>query len=95
MKRPPEVPISAVWSGGCDGGNWVEYVSTDLDGLHRFKIYRDYDGFLQVDAKFKADSCSTENDFSNTLYINGNIIVDKGAKSNCVLKPLEKPGAGM
>ena len=44
-KKPVNVPISAVWKGGCDGGNWVELVDIKTDTI-RFRIYRDWNGDL-------------------------------------------------
>ena len=57
-KKPNGVPVSAVWKGGCDGGNWIELVSIKNDTL-RFKIYRDWNGDLLLDADFEYVNCNS------------------------------------
>lgn len=57
-KKPNGVPVSAVWKGGCDGGNWIELVSIKNDTL-RFKIYRDWNGDLLLDADFQYVNCNS------------------------------------
>ncbi|WP_068689381.1 hypothetical protein [Culturomica massiliensis] len=56
-KKPVNVPISAVWKGGCDGGNWVELVDIKTDTI-RFRIYRDWNGDLILDADFVYQNCN-------------------------------------
>jgi len=51
-QKPDVVPKAAIWSGGCDGGNWIELVEVKEE-KYRFRIYRDWDGELQMDADFK------------------------------------------
>ena len=51
-ERPAKVPSSAFWSGGCDGGDWIEYISNE-NGKYRFRIYRDWDGVLKMDTYFR------------------------------------------
>lgn len=55
--KPKDVPIQAEWFGGCDGGNWIQLVSTN-DEKYRFRIYRDWDGNLQMDADFVVKECN-------------------------------------
>ncbi len=55
-EKPKSVPQEAVWKGGCDGGNWIELVDT-RNSKYRFRIYRDWDGTLELDADFKPVSC--------------------------------------
>lgn len=50
--RPTDVPISAIWSGGQDGGYWYELVNIK-DSIYRFRVYSDYDGELCLDADYK------------------------------------------
>jgi hypothetical protein len=50
-EKPDKVPQSAVWKGGCDGGHWMELVEIK-DNKYRFRIYRDWDGELALDADF-------------------------------------------
>lgn len=52
--KPSTVPASAIWSGGCDGGEWIDLVSV-TDKKYRFRIYRDWNGDLMMDADFKFD----------------------------------------
>lgn len=56
-KKPSNVPVSAVWKGGCDGGNWVEMVDIKADTV-RFRIYRDWNGDLILDADFVCKNCN-------------------------------------
>jgi hypothetical protein len=51
------VPVLAVWKGGCDGGNWVELVDIKADTI-RFRIYRDWNGDLILDADFVSKNCN-------------------------------------
>ena len=50
-KKPENVPVSAVWIGGRDGGNWIELVYIKYDAI-RLRFYNDWDGHLILDAKF-------------------------------------------
>lgn len=56
-EKPANVPVSAVWKGGCDGGNWVELVDIKADTI-RFRIYHDWNGKLQLDADFVCENCN-------------------------------------
>ncbi len=56
-EKPANVPISAVWKGGCDGGNWVELVDIKADTI-RLRIYRDWNGDLILDADFVSENCN-------------------------------------
>lgn len=93
FEKPTSLPEKTYWFGDCDGGNWIELVNTDKQRkIIRFKIYRDYDGVLQMDANFKLGSCSF-NDINRSNwkekivgYINETISL-KGDK-NCFLKPV-------
>lgn len=91
----PEKPIKlsqkAKWFGGCDGGNWIELIKiNEQEELIRFKIYRDYDGALEMDANFKINDCDfktiNNNNWSDYIvgYMNETITL-KGEK-NCYLK---------
>lgn len=42
------IPASAIWKGGCDGGCWIELVNNRFDTF-RFRIYFDSDGTLWSD----------------------------------------------
>lgn len=55
-KKPENVPVSAIWKGGCDGGIWVELVDIKADTI-RFRIYQDWNGELLLDADFVSENC--------------------------------------
>jgi hypothetical protein len=82
--KPKNVPDKAIWKGGCDGGNWVELISIDKQKI-RFKIYRDWNGELILDADFVYVECDTFHlTKTNWIkcggdFINGSI----GIKTNC------------
>jgi hypothetical protein len=96
---PPEktkdVPAEAVWKGGCDGGNWVELVALKEDTV-RFRIYRDWNGELILDADFKYQECGSfrlnENNWEDCTgdFINGNIGINVNCHDNikCRLEPI-------
>lgn len=50
-EKPRTVPVEAVWSGGCDGGDWIELVEIKKNA-YRFRIYQDWNGELKMDADF-------------------------------------------
>lgn len=52
--RPLNVPVSAIWNGGCDGGYWFELIEVK-DTVCQFKIYTDHTGVLLLDADFEID----------------------------------------
>ena len=56
-EKPANVPILAVWKGGCDGGNWMELVDIKADTI-RLRIYRDWNGDLKLDADFVSENCN-------------------------------------
>lgn len=92
-EKPSTVPSGAVWKGGCDGGNWIELISIN-NGKYRFRIYRDWDGVLEMDADFQLVECNTvELNFSNWIlytsaYLNESIGIDERLSENinCHLK---------
>lgn len=49
--KPVNVPKEAIWSGSCDGGNWILLISDSLN-FYRFKVYNDYSGTLEIDALY-------------------------------------------
>jgi hypothetical protein len=55
--KPLNVPTSAIWAGDCDGGNWIELVDIKKDTV-RFRIYRDWNGELILDANFVYENCN-------------------------------------
>lgn len=92
--KPVNVPYSAIWKGGCDGGNWIELVSVEKERI-RFRIYRDWNGDLILDADFKYQNC---NDFrldeSNwdmhiAYFENYSFrLYDNGKPKECKLEPI-------
>ena len=63
-QRVGQVPASALWIGGCDGGYWVDFVGQKEEKC-RFRIYRDWSGDLRMDADFVCEEnvqpiCLTE-----------------------------------
>ncbi len=89
-KKPENVPSSAVWKGGCDGGNWIELVYIKK-GKIRFRIYRDWNGDLVLDANFKYQSCNnfrlTEFNWEEKIvgYLNESINIKQ---NSCYLVPV-------
>lgn len=59
-ERPTGLPLTAKWYGGCDGGNWIELISI-TDNKYRFKVYRDWDVALNMDADFIPEDCNQLN----------------------------------
>lgn len=57
-EKPRSVPEKAVWKGDCDGGSWIELVSIKKEKA-RFRIYRDWNGDLILDADFQYKDCDT------------------------------------
>lgn len=56
--KPTGLSEDAEWVGGCDGGNWIELVSIG-DNKYRFRVYRDWDGALNIDSDFIVENCET------------------------------------
>jgi hypothetical protein len=56
--KPKNVPVEAVWSGGCDGGDWIELVEIK-ENKYRFRIYQDWNGELKMDADFEFSNDKT------------------------------------
>jgi len=80
-EKPSNVPVSAVWKGGCDGGNWVELVDVKADTI-RLRIYRDWNGDLILDADFVSENCNnlqlTEENWNEFIsYFDGKKIYSK------------------
>lgn len=75
--KPESVPSSAIWKGGCDGGNWIELVELKKDTI-RFRVYRDWDGELILDSDFKYSNCNnfrlTESNWNEYIAYFGNTL---------------------
>ena len=50
-ERPENIPQSAVWTGQCETGHWVNLVEIH-DGKYHFMLYDVSDGALMLDADF-------------------------------------------
>ena len=57
--KPNNLSDTVMWSGDCDGGNWIELVDIK-DNVYRFRIYQDYDGVLLMDADFMLKNCNNK-----------------------------------
>ena len=58
--RPPSVPESALWTGGLDGGVFVDISKTKIPKTYAGSIYADFTGVILFQGKFKYTG---ENDF--------------------------------
>jgi hypothetical protein len=88
------VPTEAVWKGDCDGGNWIELVAIEKDKV-RFKIFRDWNGDLILDADFEYRDCNKlhltmENWIEYVAYFGTGIELmnNKEIKQGCRLEPI-------
>jgi len=95
-EKPDSVPKEAIWKGGCDGGNWIELVTIDEDNV-RFRIYRDWNGDLILDADFNYVDCHafrlTESNWINHVayFGEGIEIYEKSGVGKCRLMPCSPP----
>lgn len=92
--KPENVPYSAIWKGSCDGGNWIELVSVEKEKI-RFRIYRDWNGDLILDADFKYQNCDSfrldeSNWHKHIAYFENHsfILYNNGKPKECVLGPI-------
>jgi hypothetical protein len=102
-EKPHNVPSGAIWKGGCDGGNWIELISIDGE-KYRFRIYRDWDGVLQMDADFILVDCNgialNSSNWRSYIgaYLNEAISIhnqsNEDQNQHCVLKPVYPAYAG-
>jgi len=46
------IPTSAFWVGGCDGGLWYELLNRK-DSIYTFKIYNDFNGQIVSEGDFR------------------------------------------
>ncbi len=97
-EKLPNVPNSATWIGGSDGGFWFDIINIDKENkVYRFKIYDDNEGNLVIDANFKKDSSCTikypldKSILDKVSYFNFNEI---GMLENCSLNMIEPAYGG-
>lgn len=93
-KRIGEVPNTAEWIGGCDGGNWFNITEIKPNSnKYKVGIYYDYNGKLIVEKYFYIESTcvkkylSKEDLFSVILYYDFFEIHTKNV--NCHLMPVD------
>ena len=58
---PENVPKSAIWHGGIDGGYFYELVDIK-DDIYRIRVYNDYTGKAIIDSDFKLESIKITKD---------------------------------
>lgn len=91
--KPVDVPESAFWKGGLDGGYWFDLLNLNVNQRQaEIAIYDDYYGKLVIQKKFNL-FCATKFDFSQLAdyidFFNGiqiGLTVVDSSKCNCVLK---------
>lgn len=109
-ERLPNIPKTAVWSGGIDGGEWFELVKINKKKkTYRIKVYNDGTGDLIIDANFVIeDGCSNKyplnKDILNYLFYyeteNISLMQEKRNKtkkpigSHCSLKMIQPAYGG-
>ena len=92
-KKPNSVPEKAIWKGGCDGGSWIELVLIEKEKA-RFRIYRDWNGDLLLDADFEYKNCNdfrlTESNWKEHVAYMGEAleIYEKSNVGGCRLIPV-------
>lgn len=92
-KKPVDVPESAFWKGGLDGGYWFDLLNLNVNQRQaEIAIYDDYYGKLVIQKKFNL-FCATKFDFSQLAdyidFFNGiqiGLTVVDSSKCDCVLK---------
>ena len=89
-ERPANVPVSSIWKGGLDGGNWYEFVEMKEDTI-RIRIFNDWNGSLILDADFVPESRSnihpTEQDWKESINcFDGNSINCRFQNNNVYYK---------
>lgn len=94
FEKPANVPVSAIWKGGCDGGNWVELVDIRVDTI-RFRIYNQSIGDLMLDADFVPANCDdlqlTKTNWNKYIsFFDGTILYTKFVSNDhyCRLVPI-------
>lgn len=93
-EKPENIPVSAIWKGGNDGGVWIELVEIKVDTI-RARIYNDWNGDLLLDADFFSENCKglllTKTNWNeNIIYFDGEKIYTKIQvnRNYCSLTPI-------
>lgn len=59
-KRRSNIPATAVWDGGVDGGNWIECKSIDsANNIFHCTVYNDFSGDSVYDGTMKLEGPPT------------------------------------
>ncbi len=90
-EKPANIPQSAVWTGECETGHWVNLAEIH-DGKYHFMLYRVWDGALMLDADFvfegKSNCIINEDNWQNQILsykVEADWINIKGGKLKLVL----------
>lgn len=55
-ERPNNVPTTAIWDGGVDGGNWIDCQLVDsLQNIFYCTVYEDFNGEILFKGKMKLE----------------------------------------
>ena len=74
--RPQNVPASAVWSGGPDGGNWFDCDSEKNSAYNNCTVYADVTGAVIETGKYQLKvekRAATKNELQYAYYSVGEI----------------------
>lgn len=90
-EKPANIPQSAVWTGECETGHWVNLVEIH-DGKYHFMLYDVSNGALMLDADFvfegKSNCIINEDNWQNQILsykVEADWINIKGGKLKLVL----------
>lgn len=90
-EKPANIPQSAVWTGECETGHWVNLAEIH-DGKYHFMLYDVSNGALMLDADFvfegKSNCIINEDNWQNQILsykVEANWINIKGGKLKLVL----------
>lgn len=85
-ERPENVPESAVWAGGSDGGAWIDCQALTEAGSYDCAIYSDFSGAALQKGEYRAPAgVAVELDFN---FFDGTVI---GLKNGVLLSPAFDP----
>lgn len=61
IKRPNSVPVTAVWDGGADGGNWIDCKVVDsTNNIFYCTVFDDYSGEIIFQSTMKLKGKNTK-----------------------------------
>ncbi len=76
--RPKKVPFDAVWTGGVDGGDWIQCKNI-IDHLYECHIFSDWDGTKISSGQYCLEGNIEKGDITFRMY-DGEIIYIKGGR---------------